>query len=111
MILDTSREPKPRSMQTRTFRKYQQTVRITPDESKRQSDLLRCTWDNLGSKTAVIAFLNTHNDALGGQPLSVALRSEAGLMSARRLLQQMPPAPAAEPAQANGEADDLRRSR
>lgn len=89
MIIDTSAEPEPQSRPTRTFRKYAPIVRFTPEQGRRQNDLLRSAWQSLKSRSAVIAFLNTHNDDLGGEPLSVAIASEEGLRSAERMLSSM----------------------
>ena len=86
MIIDTSLEPKPSPQQTRRFRKYEPAVRFTPDQSRRQNVLLRGAWDSFKSKDAVIAFLNTYNADLGGEPLAIALASDDGLQSAEQLL-------------------------
>jgi hypothetical protein len=86
MIIDTSLEPAPRKPQTRTFRRSVPIVRFTPDQSRRQNDLIRGAWESLKTKEAVIAFLNTHNDALGGEPLTLALASEEGLRFAEQEL-------------------------
>lgn len=86
MILDTSLEPAARTPQTQTFRRSGPVVRFTRDQSRRQNELLRDAWDSLKTKEAVIAFLNSHNDALGGEPLSLALASEEGLRVAERAL-------------------------
>lgn len=89
MILDTSIDPKPQPRRTRAFRKRDPIVRFTPDQSQRQNDLIRRAWQSLSSKEAVIAFLNTANDDIGGEPLALALASQDGLMSAQRLLEAM----------------------
>ena len=89
MIIDTSLDPEPRSLQTRTFRKSSPIVRFTADQSRRQNDLLRGAWRSFKSKDAVIAFLNTHNEDLGGEPLTLALASDDGPSSAERLLGEM----------------------
>ena len=86
MIIDTSLEPEPRKPQTRNFRRSGPIVRFTPDQSRRQNELMRGAWESLKTKEAVIAFLNTHNDALGGEPLTLALASEEGLRFAERAL-------------------------
>jgi hypothetical protein len=86
MIIDTSLEPAPRTPQTRTFRRSGPAVRFTPDQSRRQNELIRDAWESLKTKEAVIAFLNTHNEALGGQPLGMALASEEGFRVAERAL-------------------------
>ena len=90
MIIDTSLDPKPSPQQTRKFRRYEPAVRFTPDQSRRQNALLRGAWDSFKSKDAVIAFLNTYNADLGGEPLAVALASDDGLQSAEQLLASLP---------------------
>lgn len=72
---------------TRTFRKYEPRVRFTPHQAQRQNLLIRRSWEALGSREAVIAFLNTSNEEIGGGPLALALASEDGLRSAERLLE------------------------
>jgi hypothetical protein len=37
----------------------------------------------------VIAFLNTHNEQLGGQPLFLALESDEGLLRVEGLLEEI----------------------
>jgi hypothetical protein len=89
MIIDTSAEPEPKIRTTRTFRKYEPTVRFSPEQNRRQNDLLREAWGRLESKDAVMAFLLTDNQELGGQPLALAMASEDGLKSAVKLLGDM----------------------
>ena len=89
MIFDTSFEPEPRTPQSRIFRRSGPIVRFTPDQSRRQNDLIRGAWQRLKSKEAVIAFLNSHNKDLGGETLSLAMESDEGLRCAERLLAQM----------------------
>ena len=89
MIIDTSIEPETRPRRTQTFRKHKPVVRFTPDQSRRQNALMRVAWQDLKSKEAVIAFLNTRNDKLGGEPLTLALASDEGLKSAEGLLGEM----------------------
>ncbi|GAA4747834.1 hypothetical protein GCM10023264_12070 [Sphingomonas daechungensis] len=71
---------------TQVFRKSAQGVRFTPIQSGRQNELIRSAWQSLSSKGAVIAFLNTANDKIGGRPLTLALQSDDGLRLAQRLL-------------------------
>lgn len=101
MIIDTSLDPNPKP-QTRKFRKYEPTVRFTPDQSRRQNVLLRGVWDSFKSKDAAIAFLNTYDAGLGGEPLAVALASDDGLRSAERLLARAP-----KPAENGGTEDGV----
>ena len=88
MIIDTSAEQAPSPPRTSKFRRYE-VIRFTPDQSRRQNDLLRFAWQSLKVKDAVIAFLNTYNDDLRGEPLSLAIASDDGLMRAEKLLGEM----------------------
>jgi hypothetical protein len=74
------------SKRTRTFRKYAPSFRFAPHQAQRQNDLIRSAWPRLKTKEAVIAFLNTTNETIGGQTLILALGSDDGLRSAQRLL-------------------------
>ena len=76
MIIDTSLEPAPRVPEKRTFRRPGPLIRFTPDQSRRQNELIRGAWEALRTKEAVIAFPNTHDEALGGEPLRIALARE-----------------------------------
>jgi hypothetical protein len=76
---------------TRSFRKSAPAIRHTPDELRRQDAVLQCTWRSLSEAGSVIAFLNTHNESLGGQPLHVALHSDEGLSRVERLLGEISP--------------------
>jgi hypothetical protein len=48
--------------------------------------LIRAAWDGLKTKEAVIDFLNSHDDVLGGKPLGLALVSEEGFRVAELAL-------------------------
>lgn len=65
--------------QTRQFRRRVDKPRLTPDAAIRQGRVATLAWERLRDNDAVIAFLNTHEDALGGRPLDVAISGEAGL--------------------------------
>jgi hypothetical protein len=82
----TNAERKSEQSPTRTFRRSQPIIRFSPQQVSRQNDLIRCAWRNLATKEAVIAFLNTHCDELGGEPLSMAIASEQGLLDAEQML-------------------------
>ena len=86
MSLETTPKAVPEIRQTRTFRKSQPLVRFTSEQVSRQNALMRCAWANLASKEAVIAFLNTHSEELGGEPLTLAIASDQGLRSAEEML-------------------------
>lgn len=80
-------DAQPPPNRTRTFRKYAPSFRFTPHQAQRQNDLIRSAWLSFGTKEAVIAFLNTTNEEIGGRPLTLALGSDDGLRSAQRLLE------------------------
>lgn len=76
----------------RPFRKPAITPRLNPDQAKRQGLVSRLAFEALRQPAAVIAFLNTHDDALGGRPIDLAVASESGLLSVERALAALPPA-------------------
>ena len=79
---------RPRSM---AFRKRSTAPRPTPEQSRRQGDVVQSAWRHFGAPGPVIAFLNTRHDALNGQPLYLAIESDAGLERVQMLLEQLPP--------------------
>lgn len=83
--VDASASDQP-ERRTRSFRKYQPVVRLSPDQLRRQDALLQSAWRNLTAAAPVIAFLNTHNESLGAQPLQLALASDEGLSRVETLL-------------------------
>lgn len=74
---------------TKKFRRSVTPIRPTPEQLRRQDSILQCAWRSLGTSTPVIAFLNTHNEQLGGQPLHVALESDEGLVRVQGLLAEI----------------------
>jgi len=76
----------------RSFRKPITTPRLAPDEAVRQGLVSRLAFDKLRQPAAVIAFLNTHDVALGGRPIDLAIASREGLLSVERALDALPPA-------------------
>ena len=90
MIVEKSTDPQPRSRPSRKkFLWHDISLRMTPDQSRRQSELMREAWKSLETKDAVIAFLNMPSGSVGNRPLSLALASDDGLASARKLLAEM----------------------
>jgi hypothetical protein len=71
---------------TKRFRKSAPSTKPTPEQLRRQDSVLQCAWRSLGASGPVIAFLNTHNEQLGGQPLQLALGSDEGLLRVEGLL-------------------------
>jgi hypothetical protein len=71
---------------TKRFRRKPPATLPTPAQLRRQDAVLRCAWRSLGESGPVIAFLNSHNERLGGQPLYLALESDEGLLRVEGLL-------------------------
>jgi len=61
----------------------------TPDQSRRQGNVLQSTWRHFGEPGPVIAFLNSRHAALEGQPLQLAIESDDGLQRVEALLEEM----------------------
>jgi hypothetical protein len=82
-------DPKPPVRRTMMFRKRSTSAPPTPDQSRRQNDLIQSTWRHFGEAAPVIAFLNTRHETLGAQPLRLALDSDEGLARVETLLKRM----------------------
>lgn len=80
---------KPPHHRSMAFRKRSNSPKPTPEQSKRQSEVVQSAWRHFGAPGPVIAFLNTPHDKLGGQPLHLAIESDQGLERVERLLEQM----------------------
>lgn len=68
------------------YRKRRFAPAQTPDQSRRQSDLVQSAWRHFGEAARMIAFLNTHHKKLDAVPLSLAIESDDGLERVQRLL-------------------------
>ena len=82
---------KPVARRGMTFRKSSKTAAPTPEQSRRQANVLQSAWRHFGEPGPVIAFLNTRHSALDGQPLHLAIESDEGLERVQALLEQMTP--------------------
>jgi uncharacterized protein (DUF2384 family) len=71
------------------FRRKSNSPPPSPEESRRQSDVVRSAWRHFGESGPVIAFLNTCHPALEAQPLHLAIASDEGLGRVEALLNQM----------------------
>jgi hypothetical protein len=78
--------PAGRSM---AFRKRRNATKLAPDQLRRQSSLVESAWRHFREAAPMIAFLNTHHEALDGPPLHVAVESDEGFERVERLLQQL----------------------
>jgi len=80
---------RPAASRTKQFRRKTPSTLPTPEQFRRQDAVLRCAWQNLCESGSVIAFLNSHNERLGGQPLHLALQSDEGLLRVEDLLDEI----------------------
>ena len=74
---------------TRSFRTYRPALTLTPEQGRRQSDVLRSACRHLPTRDTTVAFLNAYNKQLGGVPLQLALASDQGLIRVEQLLASM----------------------
>lgn len=68
------------------FRNRNIASRLDPAQAERQGRVSRLAFEALHQPAAVIAFLNTHDDRLGGRPLDLALASPEGLAEVEHAL-------------------------
>jgi hypothetical protein len=68
------------------FRRRRTSPLPTPEQARRQSELIRSAWRHFGEAAPMIAFLNTLHDELDAQPLRLAIESDEGLLRVERLL-------------------------
>jgi hypothetical protein len=80
---------KPAARRPAMFRRRSYAARQTPEQSRRQSVLVQSAWRHFRESGPMIAFLNTTHEALGAQPLHLALESDEGLERVERLLHQL----------------------
>lgn len=67
---------KPLRRQGMKFRQRSNGAPPTPDQARRQSDIVRSAWRHFREAAPMIAFLNSRHDALEGQPLHLAIESD-----------------------------------
>ena len=77
--------PQPRG---RTFRRIAPSS-LSPEQCRRQTEVLRAACDKLFPRGTAISFLNSHNAKLGGKPLQLALDSDDGLLRVEQLIAAM----------------------
>lgn len=70
---------------TRHNSKFGNRPRLSPEEAARQGRISQAAIAHLGAQAA-IAFLNGHDDALGGRPIDLAIASVEGLAAAEQSL-------------------------
>lgn len=80
---DTPAETKPRRS---GFQPRRMMKKMDPVAAERQGRITMFAWKRLGNEHA-IAFLNAHDEALGGRPLDLAVASEDGLGAVERAIE------------------------
>jgi uncharacterized protein (DUF2384 family) len=80
---DDKPETKP---EIKRFRRRYDTVRLSPDAAARQGKAATLAFEHFRDSAKVIAFLNTHDDALGGRPIDLAVESAEGLAAVAKAL-------------------------
>ena len=68
-----------KQLPTRHYRKFAPPSKLTREQCRRQTDVLRAACEHVVPSGAAITFLNSYNQVLGGSPLELALQSEDGL--------------------------------
>jgi|AOAMet2_C49A8_80_1029290.scaffolds.fasta_scaffold78629_2 uncharacterized protein (DUF2384 family) len=72
----------------RQYRKALTGPRLTPEEMARQGRVLQRAIAVLGASEA-IAFINRHDDDLGGRPIDLSIASPQGLKAVEDMLDRM----------------------
>jgi uncharacterized protein (DUF2384 family) len=78
---DTAKKP-----EYKRFRRRFDTVRLSPEAAARQGRAATLAFEKFRDSAAVVAFLNTHDDALGGRPIDLAVESAVGLEAVEAVL-------------------------
>lgn len=84
-IADPAETPAAKSPRQGPFRRKFTAVRLAPESAERQSRVALLAWNTLGGEQAM-AFLNAHDDALGGRPLDLAVASADGCEAVERAI-------------------------
>lgn len=79
MSEESAPEAAPAKPEYKRFRKRFDTVRLSPEAAARQGRAATLAFEKFRDSAAVVAFLNTHDDALGGRPIDLAVESAEGL--------------------------------
>ena len=76
----------PAERKTTPFRKKFSSARMPADSAERQGRVTTLAWRLLGGRDEAMAFLNSHNEALGGRPLNLAVASIEGCEAVERAI-------------------------
>jgi len=77
---------------SRPFANRFNAPRLSPEEAERQGRATRLALQALGQSGAAVAFLNTHNDALNGRPIDLAVASPEGMQAVEAIIAGLSPA-------------------
>ena len=75
----------------KAFKSRFNAPRLSPEEAERQGRISRLAFAVLGREGA-IAFLNTHDESLGGRPIDLAVQSVDGAAAVKTALNNHTPA-------------------
>ncbi len=70
----------------RPFRNKYGTPRLSPEAAARQGRAARLAFEKMPEAGAAVAFLNTHDEAMGGRPIDLAVESAAGLLTVEQAI-------------------------
>ncbi len=84
-------EERPRTQQ---FRKRFSGPRLSAEAAERQGRVTQLAWKLLGGREGAMAFLNAHDEALGGRPLDLAVASEEACSAVERAITRLAETPA-----------------
>ena len=82
----TSPEDAPAERRTTPFRKKFSSARMPADSAERQGRVTTLAWRLLGGRDEAMAFLNNHDEMLGGRPLDLAVASVEGCEAVERAI-------------------------
>ena len=82
----TSPEGAPAEPRTTPFRTKVSSARMPADSAERQGRVTTLAWRLLGGRDEAMAFLNNHDEMLGGRPLDLAVASVEGCEAVERAI-------------------------
>lgn len=68
------------------FRDRYTTVKISKESAERQGRVTMLAWRLLGGRDGAMAYLNAHDETLGGRPLDLAVASVEGCAAVERAI-------------------------
>lgn len=94
MTLDPNgTRPGPAPSRTNPFRQKHKPAPLPPQDARRQGAISALAFQLLGGRDPAMDFLNSENAPLGGRPIAIATRSEAGYAEVEKALRLRSSAP------------------